>query len=71
MKKVLKVSSTVANSCGMCKKCCGAISIVLGILIMVNSVMSITDWATFIAVILIVYGIYEFVSPKCPYCSKI
>lgn len=60
---------------GKCRKCCGVIKIVTGILLLVNAFLwpqwlGIDGWIKFIAVLLILGGIVKLLMPLiCPECA--
>lgn len=54
---------------GMCGKCHAGKLLILGVLVLVNSLWSIFDWGVLIGGLLILGGVLKLVKPMCPHCE--
>ena len=54
---------------GMCGKCHAGKLIILGGLVLVNSLWDILSWGIFIGGLLVLGGLIKLVKPMCPHCK--
>ena len=54
---------------GMCGKCHAGKLLVLGVLVILNSMWSFLDWGLFIGALLVLGGLLKLVKPMCPHCA--
>jgi len=54
---------------GMCGKCHAGKLLLLGVLVLVNSLWSVLDWGLLIGGLLVVGGVLKLVKPICPHCE--
>jgi len=66
-----KSSSQMSGMChhGTCSKCHAGKLLVLGVLVLLNSVWDIVSWGIFIGVILLLVGVLKLLKPVCPHCQ--
>jgi len=54
---------------GTCSKCHAGKLLVLGVLVILNTLWSFLDWGVFIGALLILGGLLMLVKPMCPHCG--
>ncbi len=54
---------------GMCTKCHAGTLLILGVLVLLNTLWSIVSWGVFVGAILILGGLLKLVKPACPHCK--
>jgi len=64
-----KESGMACHHQGMCMKCHSGMLLVLGALVLVNSVWNVLSWGIFIGGLLILVGLLKLVKPMCPHCA--
>jgi len=53
---------------GMCSRCHAGKLLLLGILVLANSIWAVLGWDIFIGALLIIGGLVKLVKPSCPHC---
>ena len=54
---------------GMCTKCHAGKLLVLGVLVILNTLWSFVSWGIFIGALLVLGGLVKLVKPMCPHCE--
>ncbi len=60
-----------SNACcaGACPKCCAGISLVAGIIILVNAFWLFARWEVLIGALLVILALAKLIKPICPHCK--
>ena len=53
----------------MCTKCHAGKLLVLGVLVILNSMFGFLDWGLFIGGLLVLGGLVKLAKPMCPHCQ--
>lgn len=54
---------------GMCTRCHAGGLIVVGALVLINSVLGLLSWGIFAGGLLVLAGLVKLVKPMCPHCK--